>query len=443
MRPTAVSFGSTPRFGRGAIFRRAGIFLSALAVLVGAAVSARAGGVARVTIDMPIGPIAVKLITSAVDRAFEENRDLLIIQMDTPGGLDKSMRSICRVLLNADVPVAVYVAPSGARAASAGMFITYSALFAAMAPGTNIGAAHVVSLSGQIDSIMTDKVQNDAVAYATSIAKKRGRNVEWATRAVLESASIDAEAALDSNVIDILAKNTDDLLAQLDGRTADLPKGQDTLAVAGKEVDDYPIGFKDRFLNIITDPSVAFILFNIGWLGLMVEIWSPGLVFPGVIGGISLILAFFAFQQLPINYAGLALIIFAVVLFILEVKISSYGVLGIGGVISMLLGSFMLIDSTAPYLQISLTVIITMVVAVSAVFLVIVGFAIKAQRRRVVTGPEGIIGAVGEIRVGGMAFISGELWRVDCPQPLAAGDKVQVLGVENMRLKVTKIGGIS
>ena len=310
-----------------------------------------------------------------------------------------------------------------------------------MAPGTNIGAAHAVGMGAQIDSVMQEKVQNDAVAYITSIAKKRDRNEEWAKLAVLESASIDAEAALDSNIIDILAENIDSLLAQVDGRVVDLPSGPDTIRIVDKGVDEYPLGFKDRFLNIITDPTVAFILFNIGWLGLMVELYSPGLIFPGVVGGISLILAFFAFQQLPINYAGLALILFAVILFIFEVKIQSYGILAVGGVISMLLGSFLLIDSPAPYLQISLVVIIMTVAVISAFFLFVLGFAIRAHRRKVTTGKEGIIGAVGEVRAAGMVFVEGELWRIICSQPLETGDKVRVTGVDGMRLKVEKTGG--
>lgn len=418
------------------------IILGLIAVLTMAFASTVSGGdVARVKVQMAIGPIALKVIDEAVDRAFEEDRELLIIEIDTPGGLDKSMRLICRKLLNADVPVAVYVAPSGARAASAGLFIAYAAHIAAMAPGTNIGAAHVVNMGGEIDSVMQEKVQNDAVAYITSIAKKRGRNIEWAKLAVLESASIDAEAALDSNIIDFLAKDIEELLEQIDGRVVDLPSGPDTIFVAGETTEEYPIGFKDRFLNIITDPTVAFILFNIGWLGLMIELYNPGLIFPGVVGGISLILAFFAFQQLPINYAGLALILFAVILFIFEVKVQSYGVLAVGGVISMLLGSFLLIDSPAPYLQISLVVIITTVAVISAFFLFILGFAIRAHRRKVSTGREGIIGAEGEVREGGMVFVEGELWRVECQQPLQTGDKVRVKAVDGMRLKVEKTGG--
>jgi len=418
------------------------IILGLIAVLTIAFASTVSGGdVARVKVQMAIGPIALKVIDEAVDRAFEEDRELLIIEMDTPGGLDKSMRLICRKLLNADVPVVVYVAPSGARAASAGLFIAYAAHIAAMAPGTNIGAAHVVNMGGEIDSVMQEKVQNDAVAYITSIAKKRGRNIEWAKLAVLESASIDAEAALDSNIIDFLAKDIEELLNQIDGRVVDLPSGPDTIFVAGETTEEYPIGFKDRFLNIITDPTVAFILFNIGWLGLMIELYNPGLIFPGVVGGISLIIAFFAFQQLPINYAGLALILFAVILFIFEVKVQSYGVLAVGGVISMLLGSFLLIDSPAPYLQISLVVIITTVAVISAFFLFILGFAIRAHRRKVSTGREGIIGAEGEVREGGMVFVEGELWRIECQQPLQTGDRVQVTAVDGMRLKVEKTGG--
>jgi len=402
---------------------------------------AKGSGVARVKIDMAIGPIAVKVVSEAVDRAVEENRDLLSIEMDTPGGLDQSMRAICRKLLNADLPVVVYVAPSGARAASAGVFITYTAHIAAMAPGTNIGAAHVVNMGGQMDSVMSEKVQNDAAAYITSIAKKRGRNPAWARRAVLESVSLDAQAARDSNVVDILAKDVNDLLTQINGRVVELPTGADTLAVAGKEVEDYALSFKERLLKTITDPTIAFILFNLGWLGLMLELYNPGSILPGIVGGISLILAFFAFQQLPINYAGLGLIIFAVILFVLEIKIVSHGLLAVGGVISMLIGSLLLIDSSAAYLQISLGVIIAVVVVSLGFFLFVVRYAIKAHRRKVTTGQEGMVGTVGEMRGPQTIFVEGELWQVECGQPLATGDKVRVLAVDGMRLKVEKIGG--
>jgi membrane-bound serine protease (ClpP class) len=403
--------------------------------------SALAGEVLRVTIDMAIGPVTEKVIGEALERAFENRYDLVVIELDTPGGLDQSMRLICRQLLNADVPVAVYVAPSGARAASAGVFITYAANFAAMAPGTNIGAAHVVNMGGEMDSVMTEKVQNDAVAYITAIAKKRGRNVEWARRAVLESVSIDAEEALDSGVVEILAQDFDDLLDQLDGRAFVLPDGsEDTLRVASASVTTHEMSFKDRFLTVITNPTIAFILFNIGWMGLLLELYNPGTLVPGIVGGICLLLAFFAFQQLPINYAGLGLILFALILFILEVKIVSHGLLAIGGVVSMLLGSLLLIDSPAPYLQISLVVIIATVAVVAGFFLFIIAFVIRAHRKKVTTGREGIMGAEGEVRAGGMVFLQGELWRADCDEPLKKGDRVRVVEVGQMRVKVEKIG---
>jgi membrane-bound serine protease (ClpP class) len=310
-----------------------------------------------------------------------------------------------------------------------------------MAPGTNIGAAHVVNMGGEMDSVMSEKVQNDAVAYITSIAKKRGRNVEWATRAVLESVSIDAQAALDSHVVDVVAASFEDLLKQLDGRLVTVGNDTDTLRVAGAPVTKYEMGFKDRFLSVITNPTVAFILFNIGWLGLVLELYSPGTLVPGIVGGICIILAFFAFQQLPISYAGLALIVFSVILFILEVKITSYGLLGIGGVISMLLGSLLLIDSAAaPWLQISLSVILITVGAMAAFFLFLIVFVVKAHKRRPTTGREGLVGAEGDVRPGGMVFLEGELWRAECDEPLATGDRVKVLTVENMKVKVRKIG---
>jgi len=401
---------------------------------------ARADGVARLTIDMPIGPVPADVIADAIDQAFEENKDLLVIELDTPGGLDESMRMICRRLLNSDVPVVVWVAPSGARAASAGVFITYAANIAAMAPGTNIGAAHVVNMGGQMDSVMTEKVQNDAVAYITSIAKKRGRNVEWAERAVRESVSIDAEQALDSNVVDVIAPSLRDLLEKIDGRVVELPTGFDTLHVADDDVTVYELSFKDRFLRVVTNPTIAFILFNIGWMGLLLELYNPGTLVPGIVGGICMLLAFFAFQQLPINYAGLGLIIFAVILFILEIKIVSHGLLAIGGVISMLLGSLLLIDSPAPYLQISLVAIITTVGAIVLFFLFVIAFVVRAHRKKVTTGREGIIGMIGVVRGKGMVFVDGELWRYDSDERLVKGDQVRVIAIDNMRIKVEKAG---
>ena len=242
-------------------------------------------------------------------------------------------------------------------------------------------------------------------------------------------------------MVDIVARDFDDLLKQLDGREVTLPDGSvDTLEVATAAVIRHEMSFKDRFLTVITNPTIAFILFNIGWMGLLLELYNPGTLVPGIVGGICLLLAFFAFQQLPINYAGLGLIIFAVILFILEVKIVSHGLLGIGGVVSMLLGSLLLIDSPAPYLQISLVVIIVTVAAVAAFFLLIIAFVIRAHRKKVTTGREGILGAEGEVRAGGMVFLNGELWRADCDEPLKKGDRVRVIEVGQMRVKVEKIG---
>lgn len=425
------------------MFTRKGLikpFLALLLLLLGSSQEAFSASVARLSLQMPIGPVAARVIENAMNRAFEQGADALVIELDTPGGLDESMRIICRRLLNAELPVVVYVAPSGARAASAGLFITYAANIAAMAPGTNIGAAHVVNMGGEMDSVMTKKVQNDAVAYITSIAKKRERNIGWATRAVLESVSIDAQSALDSDVVDIVAPSFEDLLKQLDGRVVTLGNITDTLKVADASVTQYEIGFKDRFLTVITNPTVAFILFNIGWLGLVLELYSPGTLVPGIVGGICIILAFFAFQQLPISYAGLALILFSVILFILEIKITSYGLLGIGGVVSMLLGSLLLIDSAAPWLQISLTVILLTVGIMAAFFLLLIAFVVKAHKRKPTTGREGLIGAEGDVRPGGMVFLQGALWTAECEEPLSPGDRVKVLSVENMKIKVRKLG---
>lgn len=431
---------SPPDILDGGVIRMSKVLTLLLIIAIVIPVSAHADGVALVKIDMPIGPVTAKIIDEGLARAYEENRDLLVIELDTPGGLDESMRTICRRLLNSDIPVVVYVAPSGARAASAGVFITYAANIAAMAPGTNIGAAHVVNMGGEMDSVMTEKVQNDAVAYITSIAKKRGRNIEWAKRAVLESVSIDAEEALDSNIVNVIASSLDDLLEQIDSMEVELPDGPVTLSVESDEVVTYERTFKDRFLTVITNPTIAFILFNIGWMGLLLELYNPGTLVPGIVGGICMLLAFFAFQQLPINYTGLGLIIFAIILFILEIKIVSHGLLAIGGVISMLLGSLLLIDSPAPYLQISLVAIVVTVVAITLFFLLVIGFVVKAHRKKVTTGKEGIVGMIGVVRGGGMVFVDGELWRAECAEPLDEGDQVRVVAVEGMKIRVEKTG---
>ncbi|MDP2960551.1 MAG: nodulation protein NfeD, partial [candidate division Zixibacteria bacterium] len=296
-----------------------------------------------ITIDGAIGPITARIIGEVINSAVEDSAEALVVELNTPGGLDESTRLITKKILNAEVPVIVYVAPSGSRAASAGVFITLSAHIAAMAPGTNIGAAHPVSIGGQIDSIMKEKVTNDAVAYIKTIANKRGRNPEWAEKAVRQSISVTEYEALKDSVIDLVANNLRELLDQIDGRKVNLPSGEKILNTKGAGVRRVEISWKDKILETISNPTIAYILFTLGMWGLFFELSNPGSILPGVVGGICLILAFFAFQTLPINYAGILLMILAVILFIAEVKVVSHGLLTIGGIISMILGSLMLI----------------------------------------------------------------------------------------------------
>ncbi|OGL00816.1 MAG: hypothetical protein A3D33_16600, partial [Candidatus Rokubacteria bacterium RIFCSPHIGHO2_02_FULL_73_26] len=332
---------------RAAVPARAlGLAAAVVALLLAPALAAaEAGFVARLDIDGVINPVTLRLVGVAIERAEAEGAQALLIQLDTPGGLERSMRGIVQRILNARIPVIVYVAPTGARAASAGVFITMAAHVAAMAPATNIGAASPVALGGGADKTMMKKIENDAAAFIRSVALERGRNADWAEKAVRQAVSITEREAVKLKVVDLIADSVPDLLAKIDGRTVKTVAGTVTLATRGARVKAIEIGFRDRFLNVITDPNVAYILMMLGMLGLFFELSNPGVILPGVVGGISLILAFFAFQSLPINYAGLLLILFGIVLFIAEIKVVSHGVLAIGGTISMALGSMMLFET--------------------------------------------------------------------------------------------------
>jgi membrane-bound serine protease (ClpP class) len=398
-----------------------------------------------VSIDGAISPITARIITNAIKSAEDDGSEALVIELNTPGGLDESMRQITREILNADVPIIVYVAPSGSRAASAGVFITMAAHIAAMSPGTNIGAAHPVSIGGQIDSTMQEKVTNDAVAYIKSIASKRGRNASWAEQAVRKSVSITEYEALKDSVIDLVANNVRDLLYKIDGRKVELPSGEKVLNTKDALVQRINIGWWDNILQMIANPTIAYILFTLAMWGLFFELSNPGSILPGVVGGICLILAIFAFQALPINYAGVLLIILAIILFIAEIKVVSHGLLTIGGIVSMILGSLMLINSPAPYMHVSLVVVVTVTLGTALFFLFAVGMGLKAQMKKVTTGDKGLIGMAGEARTEikpeGYVFIHGELWKaVSDPQTagIEKGEKVKVTGIENLILKVTK-----
>ncbi len=419
-----------------------------LSLLLASAFFAPAGAqekhAAVIKINDVITPAVAEFISRSIERATKENASCLIIQMDTPGGLDLSMRDIIKDIMNADIPVVVYVGPSGARAASAGAIITIAADIAAMAPGTNIGAAHPVAVGGgKMDRTMAEKVVNDAVAYVKSIAQKKGRNVDWAVRAVRDSVSIPETEALKLKVIDLIAKDLNELLEKIDGKTVEKPKGSIKLATKGLKIQELEMGFRQRFLATLSNPNIAYILMMIGLVGLYFELAHPGAIFPGVIGGISLILAFFAFRTLPVNYAGVLLIVLGVFLFIAEIKIASYGLLTMGGLVSLAIGSIMLFDSPAPFLRASFTVIIPTVLATAAFFIFVVAAALRAQLARPTTGSEGIVGETGVAKTRlapeGKVFVHGEWWNAYADEEIEPEEKVRVLKNEGLKLKVERV----
>jgi membrane-bound serine protease (ClpP class) len=404
--------------------------------------------VLKIKVDAPIHPVTSEYIVRALEAADREGADLVVLTLDTPGGLDTSMREIITAIVNAKTPVAVWVGPSGSRAASAGFFIALAADVFAMAPGTSTGAAHPVSVSltGQgMDKTMEEKVVNDAAAYIRSLAEKRGRNVRLAEDAVRKSLSYTEHEALDGGLADLVAGSEDELIARLDGRTVKRFDGTErTLALAGKPVVVRPMTFRQRFLLTIANPNLAYILLMIGLVGLYFEFSHPGAILPGVLGGISLLLAVFAFQILPINYVGLGLILLAVILFVLEIKVQSFGMLAVGGIAAMIIGSLMLIKAPIDELRPSLGFVLPVVLGVSAIVIFLLTLVIRAHARRPVSGREGMIGEIGTARTdlspAGKVFVHGELWEAEAKDPVKAGEKVRVLEVlGDLKLKVEKI----
>lgn len=389
-----------------------------------------------------ITPSAADYIIRAIKQADREVAQALVIELDTPGGLDLSMRSIIKEMLAAERPIIVYVSPSGGRAASAGAFITLAAHVAAMAPGTNIGAAHPVNIGGEMDKEMSKKVTNDAAAYIRTIAEQRGRNAQWAEDAVRKSVSATEKEALKLKIIDLVADKLDDLLVALDGREVTTARGKVILHTKGVEVSRLEMGLRDKILKVISDPTIAYILLILGLAGLYFELSTPGAILPGVLGGICLILAFYAFQTLPINYAGLLLILLAIILFIAEVKVTSYGMLAVGGIVAMILGSVMLIKSPEPFMRISLTAILGTTAVTAAFFIFVVTMALRAQRQKTTTGAEGLIGQIGTVRTPlkpeGSVLVGGELWSAQCKEGAEPGDKVRVRAVKGLMLFVSK-----
>lgn len=404
--------------------------------------AAPASPVLVATIAAPITPVTADYLASVIERAEAEKATLLVVELDTPGGLDSAMRQMVQGILKCSVPVAVYVSPPGARAASAGVLITLASDVAAMAPGTNIGAAHPVNIGGgSMDNTMSRKVENDAAAYARSLAARHERNADWAESAVRESASLSANDALDRKVIDLVVPALPDLLSRLDGR--EVGKGESVLTIRtkGAPVTRVPMGLRHRVLSALADPNIAYILMMIGVYGIYFELASPGAVFPGVVGGISLVLGFYALQTLSANYAGFLLILLAVILFFLELKVPSHGALSIGGIVSMVLGSLMLFrESADPFLRVSWTVLITMVALSTAFFTAVISLAVRSQIRKPTTGPEGMIGengeAVTDLDGKGKVRVVGELWDARCGQPVRKGEQVTVKGIDGMTLLV-------
>jgi membrane-bound serine protease (ClpP class) len=432
--------------------------------------------VALLSVEGGIGPATADFIERGLVKAQKSGAQLVVLKMDTPGGLDTAMRQIIKDILGSPVPVAAYVAPSGARAASAGTYILYASQIAAMAPGTNLGAATPVNMGGapgtepeaprpKADPDKTGKAKdengekegrvpgnqdamrskqvNDASAYIRGLAQLRGRNVEWAEKAVRESVSLSATEALKLKVIDIVAIDVDDLLKQVNGRKVSAGGVERTLDTAKAQVERIEADWRTKLLSVITEPSVAYILLLIGIYGLFFEFYNPGFVVPGVVGAIALLTALFALQMLPVSYAGLALLILGVAFMVAEAFIPSFGTLGIGGAIAFVLGSVMLIDTDVPGYDIPWS-IIAAVTAVSAFFvLVVVGMAVKARQRPVVTGKEELLGSVGEMvedgAPEGFAFIRGENWRVRGTGALRKGQKVRVVAVRGLLLDVVAV----
>lgn len=403
-----------------------------------------------VEVSGAINPVVAEFVTTEIREANEDEEELIVIRMDTPGGLDTSMRQIIKAIQTSDVPVATFVAPSGSRAASAGTFITIASHIAAMAPGTNIGAAHPVNMMGggkegdpKEPSPMEEKVLNDASAYIRSLAESRGRNAYWAEQAVRNSVSISAVEAKKLAVIDLIANNIEALVLSVDGR--EVKMGDDdtvTLETKGKVVVHHKMSPRENILDTISNPNIAYILMMIGLVGLYFELSNPGLILPGILGGISMILALYAMQTLPINYAGLLLILLGGILFVVELNTPTFGLLSTGGVVSILLGSLMLMDTDDPALQISRSVLFPTLATSVLVALGTLYLATKSSKLKPSSGAEGMVGATGVARdtldPEGNVYVHGEIWRAVCDGTIAAGETVRVEKVDGLKLTVTK-----
>jgi membrane-bound serine protease (ClpP class) len=403
--------------------------------------AAEPGDIYIIRIADAISPGTADYIKTGIRTAEENSAACIIIELDTPGGLAESMRLIVQNILASRVPVVVFVSPGGARAASAGVMITMAADVAAMAPGTNIGAAHPVGAGGkEIDGTMSEKIINDMVAQAKSVAEKRGRNANWVEDAIRESVSVTETEALKENIIDLIATDTDDLIRQLNGRQVK-DRGKLELDEADRIVLEESL--RSKILRTISNPNIAYILMMIGLAGLYFELSHPGAIFPGVIGGIALILAFFAMQTLPVNYAGILLIALAIIFFIMEMKITSYGLLSVAGIVSLLLGSLMLFEGDTPDMKLSWRVLLPTIFVISGFFVAVASLVFRAQISKPTTGAGGLVGEVGivkkALRPEGKVFVHGELWHARAKEPLDENVKVRVVKVVNLFLEVESV----
>jgi len=428
------------------IFRKLLVVL--LLLMVWPANAFGSDGIIVVKIEGAINPVVAEFVANEIRSANTSSEELIVIRMDTPGGLDTSMRKIIKAIQSSKIPVASFVSPSGSRAASAGTFIAIASHIAAMEPGTNIGAAHPVNLmgggTGGQAKVMEDKVVNDASAYIRSLAEKRGRNTHWAELSVRKSVSVSAEEAKRLNVIDLVAANLDSLVLALDKREVKLGGSIIILNTAEKNITFKEMNSRQRILDTIAHPNVAYVLMMLGLVGLYFELSNPGLILPGVVGSVSLVLALYAMQTLPINYAGLLLIILGVILLIAEVNVMSYGLLAISGAISIFLGSIMLIDSDDPAMQISKMILyptlgMTFLFSIGSIYL-----AKKAHQLVTTTGMEGLLGEVGVVKetlnLEGRVLIHGEMWKAESDTVISVGEKVSVEVVKGLKIKVRKVG---
>lgn len=402
---------------------------------------AYAGEVIVASYEGVINPVAAEYLHDALAFAHSSGAQALIFKLDTPGGLDTSMRLMIKEMIGSPLPVIVFVAPSGGRAASAGVFITMAAHVAAMAPGTNIGAAHPVAMGGgEMDGTMKEKVENDATAYIKSIAEQRGRNVSWAEDAVRKSISATEQEAVKLKIIDMVAENIPSLLKQLNGRTITMATGSITFSNETATLREFPMGTRLELLKTLSDPNIAYLLMSIGTIGIMAELYSPGAILPGIIGAISLILAFYSLQSLPVNYAGALLVILGVVFLLLEISVTSYGLLALGGLAAMTLGGLLLIKSDAPFMQVSLSFLLPTVMTIGALVGTVIWTAAKSGRRRPVTGVEAMIGSIGiaktDLDPHGQIALHGEIWEATSQTLIRQGEAAEVTSVEGLTVKV-------